>query len=121
MANRCRNNQRFFASVRMTFTRWRLSGWTPNVEHLILRVEYNSRVTPGYRLLLRDVSQTRDAAYLPANHRSETMRSGRNRAEAGERCDLSVRGRLHHSQATNAFPPAILVSTIAGSAVADFR
>jgi len=65
----------------MTFTRWRLSGWTPNVEHLILRVEYNSRVTPGYRLLLRDISQTRDVAYLPANHRSETVRSDGDCAE----------------------------------------
>ena len=26
MANRCRNDQRFFASLRMTFTRWR-SSW----------------------------------------------------------------------------------------------
>src|SRR5882724_1602960 len=51
--------------------------WTPNVERLTLGVEYHTRVTPGYRLLLRDVSQTGDAAYLPADHQSETMRSGR--------------------------------------------
>src|SRR6478672_6238873 len=57
------------------------TGWTRNAQRLILRVEYNARHTPGYCLLLRDVSQTRDVAYLPANHRSETMRSGRDCAE----------------------------------------
>ena len=58
------------------------SGWTRNAERLIFRVEYNARNTPGYRLLLRDVSQTGDVAYLPADHRSETMRSGGDCAEA---------------------------------------
>src|SRR5262245_1805609 len=64
--------------------------WTPNIDHLLFRVEYHTRVTPGYRLLLRDVSQTGDAAYLPANSGSETMRSRGDRAEARKRRALSL-------------------------------
>src|SRR5436190_17398293 len=64
--------------------------WTRKVEHLTLEVEYNARHTPGCRLLLRHVSQTGDAAYLPANHRSGTMRSGNDCAETRECGALSV-------------------------------
>src|SRR5213079_829495 len=35
-----------------------------NAKRLTFPVEYSTRVTPGYRLLLRNVSQTGDAAYL---------------------------------------------------------
>ena len=66
------------------------SGWTRNAERLILRVEYNARQTPGHRLLLRDVSQTGDVAYLPTNHRSETMRSSGDCAETRKSRALSL-------------------------------
>lgn len=52
-----------------------------NAKRLTFAIEYSARVTPGCRLLLRDISKTGDAASLQANHRSETMRSGGDRAE----------------------------------------
>ena len=61
-----------------------------NAKRLPFPVEYSTRVTPGYRLLLRNVSQTGDAAYLPANHRSETMRSGGDCAETRKCRALSI-------------------------------
>ena len=89
------------------------SGWTRNAERLILRVEYNARYTPGYCLLLRDVSQTRDVAYLPANHRSETMYPSRHCAETRKCRPVSVSASSRRSEAANACPPAVLVSTTA--------
>ena len=85
------NNPFFLPKGEATWwARSRCSGWTRNAERLILRVEYNARHTPGYRLLLRDVSQAGDAAHLPANHRATTMRTSRYGAETRECGALSL-------------------------------
>jgi len=60
---------------------WLARNWTGNIERLILRVEYNARHTSRDRLLLCDVSQAGDAAYLPANHGAAAMRASGYRSE----------------------------------------
>ena len=55
--------------------------WTLNVERLTFGIEHDYRVTADCRLLLRDLPETGDVAYLPANHRAETVRSGGDCAE----------------------------------------
>ena len=63
------------ASPTITFRDGVFRVWRRNAESLIFRVEYSTRVTPGYRLLLRHLSQTGDVAHLPANHGSATVRA----------------------------------------------
>src|SRR5262249_7901078 len=99
-------------------TKWGVEHSPLSVEHLGLASSI-SRVTPGHRLLLRDVPQTGDVAYLPADHRVETMRSKGDCTETRTIRALPIRVRPHCSQTGDAFLPAPLVQATSRHAVAD--
>src|ERR1041385_3273742 len=91
------------------------------IKRLVFDIEHAIyRVTPGRCLLLRDVSQTGDAAYLPANHRAGTMRSSSDYAETRECRALPVCACLYRSQTSSTFSASLLVQANARYAMADF-